>query len=270
MLELGCSMGVFMSRIALFRHAAGTIALLAVTASPLVAQIQSRPTEPPLVTAANELWYQLREPVQFAGDLYYRAGPAVFFDGNVMVRAGYYNGVPLYMDATIEPFSVVLVPIRTGLMQPYERIRRGDLAGTTGSRTPSFPVRVQPDGPAFPGAAAAPTEMPVPIGAVAASELSLPARPAGSVGTNGAQAVDSARSPDAPMVSLMKPESNQGLWIHYQGMKWVSAGPAVLLRASEFRAIGQYEGFPVFVRQNQDKTIYLPTRAGLVAPYKAL
>ncbi len=108
-----------MSRLALFRQAAGTIALLAVTASPLVAQIQSRPTEPPLVTAANELWYQLREPVQFAGDLYYRAGPAVFFDGNVMVRAGYYNGVPLYMDATIEPFSVVLVPIRTGLMQPY-------------------------------------------------------------------------------------------------------------------------------------------------------
>jgi len=271
MLELGRSMGVSMARNAFFRNTAGKIALLtALAASPLAAQVHSRPTDPPLVTAANELWYQLREPIQFAGDLYYRAGPVVFFDGNVMVRAGYYNGVPLYMDATIEPFSIVLVPIRIGLMQPYERLRRGELAGTTGSRTPSFPVRVMPEGTIFPSAAAAPTEIPRPIGAIAAGEPLPPVVPAGSVGIDDGQAVDTARSPGKPMVSLTPPESNQGVWIHYQGMKWVSAGPAVLLRAAEFRAIGQYEGFPVFVRPNEDKTIYLPTRAGLVAPYKAL
>ena len=45
-------------------------------AAPVAAQIQSRPTDPPLVTAANESWYQLGEPIQFAGELYYRAGPA--------------------------------------------------------------------------------------------------------------------------------------------------------------------------------------------------
>jgi hypothetical protein len=249
-----------------------TAVLLLAAAPPLAAQIQSRPADPPLVTAANETWYQLGEPIYFSGDMYYRAGSARFFDGNLMVRSGYYNGIPLYMDATMEPYSVVLVPVRSGLMQPYERRRRGDLAGTTGSRIPSFPSQMRassdrfsflPFGP--------PTEHPLPIGAIAASELVAPVRPVPAVGPIAVQLAAPAAAPwqAASVVSLDKPESNDGVWIHYQGMKWVSAGAAVPLRADEFRAIGQYEGFPVFVRKDEDKTIYLPTRAGLVAPYKA-
>ena len=241
--------------------------LIALSASPLAAQLRNVPTDPPLVTAANESWFQLREPIYFAGELYYRAGSAVFFDGNIMVRSGYYNGVPLYVDTTIEPYSIVLVPVRSGLMQPYERLRRGDLAGTTASRTPSFPVRAVPDRYSFPEVAAAPTELPRPIGAIAASELTAPVRPNGSTGV-GVQAA--APPPQAaPLTSITEPEGNGGVWIHYQGMKWVSAGAAVPLHAAEFRAVGQYEGFPVFVRRDHEKTIYLPTRAGLVAPYKA-
>jgi hypothetical protein len=245
-----------------------SVVIALVMASPLGAQIQSRPTDPPVATAANESWYQLREPIQFAGDLYYRAGAAVFFDGNIMVRSGHYNGVPLYMDTTIEPYSVVLVPVRTGLMQPYERLRRGDLAGTTASRTPSFPVRATADRSAFPEAAVAPTAIPLSIGAVPASDVSVQPRLTATAATGG-QSVDSTRSNGVPMSSIARPESNDGLWIHYQGIKWVSAGAAVPLRPAEFRAIGQYEGFPVFVRHNEEKTVYLPTRAGLVAPYKA-
>ncbi len=56
----------------------------------------------------------------------------MFFSGDQMVRTGYYNGVPLYADTTIEPYSVVLVPVGRGQMRPYERIRDGELAGTTG------------------------------------------------------------------------------------------------------------------------------------------
>lgn len=245
--------------------------LILLITSPLAAQVQSRPTDPPLVTAANESWYLLREPIQFAGELYYRAGAAVFFDGNTMVRSGYYNGVPLYMDTTIEPYSVVLVPVRRGLMQPYERLRRGDLAGTTASRTPSFPVRATADAFSFPEAPGAPTQPPQPIGAIASSiESALPrtSSAAASVGTAGAQPAVPARSSE-PMVSIIRPESNDGIWVHYQGQRWVSAGAAVPLRSTEFRAVGQYDGFPVFVRNNEEKTIYLPTRAGLVAPYRA-
>src|SRR5687768_1902610 len=142
------------------------VCLLVATAWPVDAQILARPTDPPLVTAANESWYQLREPVQFAGDLYYPAGATVFFNGNTMVRTGHYNGVPLYVETTVEPYSVILVPISRGQMQPYERLRRGDVAGTTGSRPPSFPVRVVPESQSIPMAAAAPTNAPAVSGAM--------------------------------------------------------------------------------------------------------
>jgi hypothetical protein len=250
----------------ILRHAA---LLFLVTATPLTAQIQSRPTDPPIVTAANESWYQLREPIQFAGDMYFRAGATVFFDGNTMARVGYYNGVPLYADTTVEPYSLVLVPVRTGLMQPYERLRRGDLAGTTGSRTPAFPVRAVPERFAFPEPGGPPTELARPIGAIAAAEVTTPVVPNGSVGLTGMQVPAPRPQAAPPMVSINTPESNDGVWIHYQGRKWVSAGAAVQLRPSEFRPAGQYEGFPVFVRKDDDRMIYLPTRAGLVAPYRA-
>ena len=62
---------------------------------------------------------------------------------------------PTKADTTLEPFSIVLVPISRGLMQPYERLRRGHLAGTTGSRPPALPVQVVPDATGLPMAAAA-------------------------------------------------------------------------------------------------------------------
>ena len=133
-------------------------------------QVQSRPTDAPVVTAANESWYVNGEPLQFAGDVYYPAGATVFFNGNTMVRSGNYNGVPLYTDTTIEPYSIVYVPIQRGLVRPYERLRQGALAGTVASRTPSFPVRMNPAAfgsfEALPQAAVAPTALPAPIGAI--------------------------------------------------------------------------------------------------------
>lgn len=246
--------------------------VLLLIATPLAAQIQYRPTDPPLVTAANEAWYQLREPIQFAGELYYPAGPAVFFDGRVMVRTGHYNGVPLYTDATIEPYSVVLVPISRGMVQPYERLRRGDLAGTTGSRTPSFPVRAVPDQRlTFPAEMpTSPTGVPLVSGAIGSY---TPDRPiieplaAPAIPTASAPAMQPLPAPPS-FGSLVKPENNDGVWVRFMGRKWVSAGAAMPMRASEFRRVGEYAGFPVFIRQGEDDMIYLPTRAGLVAPYR--
>ncbi len=254
----------------MFRTAA---ALLLLTAAAAAAQVQSRPTDAPLVTAANESWYQLREPIDFAGVLYYPAGAAVFFDGNEMARVGHYNGVPLYMDTTIEPYSVILVPVRRGLMQPYERRRQGDLVGTTGSRTPSFPVRttITPvDTFGVGQAPVPPTELQQPIGAISAftpNDAPVMAERT-TASAAGAPIVAAPPRQDPPMVSLMQPESNDGLWVRYAGDKWLSAGAAVPLRASDFRVVGDYAGFPVFARAGEEGTIYLPTRAGLIAPYK--
>ena len=258
------------------------VVLLVVLAAPAAAQIQSRPTDPPLVTAINESWYQLREPVQFAGELYYPAGPAVFFNGNIMVRTGHYNGVPLYADTTVEPFSIVFVPLSRGLMQPYERPRRGDRTGTTGSRPSSFPVRPTPDAIGLPMAAVSPTAPPLPIGAISvytpeSRSTAPPAdRPVGGgdnsapliVGTTG-YATTPRPQDRIPIVSMRRPENNDGVWIQFGGEKWVSAGTAIRLVASDFVRVGEYAGFPVFARRElTQEVIYLPSLAGLIAPYR--
>jgi hypothetical protein len=262
------------------------IALLLLSVPPAVAQVVMRPTDPPIVTAANESWYLLGEPIQFAGDVYYPSGPAVFFDGNVMARSGHYNGVPLYMDTTIEPYSVVLVPVRRGLMQPYERRRQGDLVGTTGSRTPAFPVAISPvPGRGILQAPSAPTELPRPIGAIGAatpapgtvvleSDEPIEAPSVSQAATAQNLGADTrARATGAPTMLnaavLRKPENNDGIWLEFNGRRWVSAGKAVPLQSSEFRKVGEYEGFPVFARSGGGDQIFLPTRGGLVAPYRA-
>ncbi len=104
------------------------------------AQVQSVPTLPPAVSAVGADWFARGAPVLFAGDLYYRAGARFHFDPNVMVPAGTLDGVTIYVDTSVQPYSEILVPIGGGLVQPYERRREGELAGTSGSHAPSFPT----------------------------------------------------------------------------------------------------------------------------------
>jgi hypothetical protein len=248
--------------------------LTLIAAAPAIAQVQSRPTDRPLLTAENESWYVNGEPLQFAGDLYYPAGATVFFNGNTMVRSGHYNGVPLYTDTTIEPYSIVYVPIQRGLMQPYERPRQGVLAGTVASRTPSFPVRMT--SPAvLPQAPAAPTVLPIPIGAISIYTPEPSAAPvapvvAPLVVTTSDNATAQPNSETSrTFATIGRPTSNDGVWIRYLGEKWISAGPAVPITPESFRVVGSYEGFPVFARkEGSDQVIYVPTRAGLAAPYR--
>jgi hypothetical protein len=238
------------------------VAVLVAFGSPAAAQMQSRPTDPPLVTAASESWFMLGEPVQFAGDLYYRAGPAVFFNGNTMVRSGHYNGVPLYTDTTVEPFSVVLVPVSRGLMQPYTKVRR-DTAPLMAAVSPTAP-------PLTIGAISVFT--PEPVGTVGIRQPAVAGRESPApltdvVGTTGIAAP--SRQTPVPVVSMRRPESNDGVWIMFGGEKWVSAGTAVPLVAAEYVRVGEYAGFPVFARRDfTQEVIYLPSRAGLIAPYK--
>lgn len=238
--------------------------LAVLSAVPAAAQIQSRPSDPPIVTADNDQWYVHGEPVQFAGELYYPAGAQIFFNGNTMVRSGQFNGVPLYTETTVEPFSMVLVPLSRGLMQPYERPRRGALAGTTGSRTPSFPVEVG----SRTSAARAVPPAPAPARATVATS-GIP----GAVGTSGY--VEAPRPEDlrpqavAPIVSLRRPQNNDGVWVEFGGEKWVSAGAAIAFNPSQLVRVGERAGFPVYARRDlEEEMIYLPTRAGVVAPYR--
>lgn len=242
-------------------------------AAPGMAQVQSRPTDQPIVTADNESWYQNSEAIEYAGDLYYPTGARVFFNGNQMIRSGHYNGVPIYTDTTLEPYSVIYVPLSRGQMQPYERPRTGSLAGTTASRTPAFPVSETDSTSSLPQAGSAPTALPVPNGAIG---VYTPDRVAGTggnvvpsaVGTGGV-APPPSRPQHSALVTIGHPAGNDGLWISYLGERWISSGAAVPLSADDFRAVGSYSGFPVFARRGtSEQVIYLPTRAGLIAPYK--
>ena len=98
---------------------AGVLSLVLLVPS-VGAQVLDRPTPRPTRTAVNENWFIDRQPIFVAGDYYYPAGASVFFNQNTMVLTGFYGSVPIYADATLEPHSLVFVPVGRGLMQPYE------------------------------------------------------------------------------------------------------------------------------------------------------
>jgi hypothetical protein len=123
-----------------------------------------------------------------------------------------------------------------------------------------------------------PAPMPVPLTPFARGGDLLPsgdtnifiavAQPSPALPASAAPA--SAVSPSVGgVVTALRPQSNDGVWINYAGRRWVSAGAAVPFDASSFVQTGQYNGFPVFTRrQTGDEMIYLPTRDNLIAPYR--
>ncbi len=249
--------------------------VLACVAVPAQAQTQNLPSDAPVVTAENDTWFSRGDPVQFAGHTYLQAGAAVFFDGNRMVRSGNFNGVPLYVDTTLEPYSVVFVPVGRGLMQPYERPRTGDLAGTTGSRAPSFPVSALPTGWTPPMAPSAPTGLGPVVDTGEAREPEIIETQAGLANAlpPGAAAVPqkaspAPRAPAPPLTPAEIQKAREKVWIEYRGERWIPAGPAIPIENSGLVQSGEYAGFPVFSYTGQSERVFLPSLGGLVAPYQ--
>lgn len=282
------------------RWAAG-VALAMLSAASAGAQVLMQPTEPPSDSAVMAPWFVADEPVVWNGIVFHQAGPQVFFNGNTMVRVGWFEGTPIYADTTIEPNSIVLVPMGGRMMQPYERVRDRDVAGTTGSRAPSFPVRpattasgwgsggdtLAPWGLRETAMAAGP-----PVGWEAAtyesllgrmvsdwterdrraSERSVEPRAVGTVGTS--PTATPILPPPPPLTpggasTVRQASETLGVWIEYEGTRYQACGSAEALAAERFKQTGTYHGFPVFSREGvrAGDRIYLPTRGGLVAPY---
>lgn len=264
-------------------------------------QATLRPTPAPLVSAAIEPWFIKGEAIFFENSFYFPAGPKVFFDGNVMTRVGHFQGIPVYADVTLEQFSMVFVPIGNSLMQPYERRRTGELAGTVGSRTPSFPVvrdfeltgqeQVAPPGLPFaatllfPGTPNVATTARAPV--VTAPGATGVTAPAGSVtamsgtrrSTRPRPVAEARPAPPAPVgttgVVPMTPPRGTGMtfprarrtgaiWLMYQGRRWQSAGEAVPYTADRFVRVGEHRGFGVYAARGArpGDLIYLDTTLG--------
>jgi hypothetical protein len=243
-----------------------TIIALAAIPSAVRAQIALQPTPAPTVTAETQSWYQAGEPIVFAANYYYPAGPAIHFLANEMVPTGSYRGIPLYSRTTIEPYSVVFVPLAGGLMQPYERRREGDLAGTTGSSAPSFPVQIPSAfGPPPPIQAAGPpfveTQMSNefiahPEGTVGREPIPERAPTAGNAGTIGD--LTPARRPKA----VGRPSAN-GVFVEFDHARWYASPPPKELDAASLRRVGEWHGFPVYrSRSTGESTIYIPVTQG--------
>jgi hypothetical protein len=157
---------------------------------------------------------------------------------------------------------MVLVPVSRGLMQPYRRLRPATSGIIMAAVSPTAP-------PLSPGAISVYT--PETAGTVGIRQPAVARDDAapltGVVGTTGSAA---GRGPAAvPVVSMRRPENNDGVWIMFGGEKWVSAGTAIPFVAAEFVRVGEYAGFPVFARPDfTQEVIYLPSTAGFIAPYR--
>jgi hypothetical protein len=209
------------------------------------------PTPPPAVTAAGAVWQINGEPIFYEGAFYYPAGPSVFFDGNAMARTGVYRGVPLYQDRTLVPYSIVFVPIGGTVMRPYERRREGELAGTTGSRTPSFPV--QPSSGPVSGLGVVGFQSP-PINV---EPPHVPEATSGSV--PGADALSAlVRSANVPRATVPRAGAGRAeIWFDFDGARWYKTGAAVDFDPNRFVPVGNHEGLIVYRSKADPSTLYL-------------
>jgi hypothetical protein len=241
-----------------------------------VAQPAVSDTRAPQVTAENESWYLAGTPITYEGHFYYPAGPRVHFIPSEMVRSGDFRGVPLYARTTIEPYSIVFVPVGGGLLQPYERRRDGELAGTVGSSVPSFPVAPSSDlslgrNPFGPQAPAPPrlTEFGSDAQALTGEQ---------PVGTSGAapnidraDATRAARLAGALRPMPRRADSANAIFVEYDNARWFSSGPPVAYDPSEFVRSGEKDGFPIYRKRGASRrTIYVPIvkdAGGVLAPY---
>jgi hypothetical protein len=226
-------------------------------------QLSAIPTPLPTVTAENESWYVNGEPIAYAGSLYYPSGAQVYFNATEMVRSGFFMGIPLYTRTTIEPYSIVYVPLPNGRMQPYARPRTGELTGTAAS-TPSSelprpPATVPPPGLAAQAAgppAATTQTVPVQIPRPPVVEPAPPVHETPPVGTTGRPATHTRIGG--------RPEGTQSIFVEYDGRRWYPQGPPQRLDPKTMERIGTYRGFEVWARRGDRSVIYIPVTVGAV------
>jgi hypothetical protein len=229
-----------------------------------LSQLSAVPTPAPAVTAENEPWYLAGEPITYAGHLYYPSGAEVYFNPTEMIRSGVFLGIPLYTRRTIEPYSIVYVPLPNARMQPYARPRTEELTGTAGSvpssELPRPPATVPPSG-LPPQAAGPPSEtaltVPVQVPRPLVGEPT-PFRPSASTqaapytgGRSGVQ-TSTCSCQEAPV----------SIFIEYEGERWYALGAPQPLDPAIMERVGTFHGFDVWTTRKDRRTIYIPATIG--------
>jgi hypothetical protein len=241
------------------------LGLIVAVLFPIVGNAQVYPlrTAPPEITAAVAEWQLSSEPIVVNSSVYLPTRAVRLFDGQVMVQVGVYQGVPAYADVTLEPNSIIYVPVGSDRMRTYERRRDRELAGTTGSRTPSFPVEI---------AASIPAEERV-VGSAGLAPA-VEDRIVGTAGTVVPNAVGSSnvvtpRPRRTVVETIPRPRANSGVWVEFGGARWYSAGTSMSYSLDRFTKVGEYSGFPVYLETagRQDEIWVQVVADGPLAPY---
>ena len=234
----------------------GSMALLLSTVAD--AQVYQWRTPAPPVTAQYAEWQFNNEPLIVNSVLYQPTRETRFFDGEIMVQVGVYRSVPVYADVTLEPHSVVYLPVGRSPMRGYERRRDGELAGTQGSRVPAFPVDIP--------TSSGPVPAPIPSPSMIAVPIPAPEPP---LTRDLTSAPRTARSAPMHIESIPGPSRPNGVWLLYDGARWYSRGPATIFIPDRFTQVGEYRGFPVYRENNgrPDEIWVAVVKDGPVAPY---
>ena len=165
------------------------------------------------VNAAASEWQINSEPIPVAGLVYTPTREYRLFDNNVMTQIGVYEGVPVFADVTLEPWSVVYVPVGGEKMRTYNRRRDAEVGATSGVGAL-----------AAIGAVGGGMPTTVPVGGTVGT--------AGAVGTAGSSvpsyARDSAFVPSVERVRSPRPRVepipalrlSDGVWLQYLGRRW--------------------------------------------------
>lgn len=196
-------------------------------------------TPGPQVTAADAVWQFNSEPILFAGLIYYPTRETRFFDPMLMTQIGVFRGVPIYADVTLQPYSVVYVPVGRGLMRAWEINPRRDVgvASDRGAGESSTAVGT--------GGSAIPPTMPM------------------------TSPVDVPRPARTHIESIPPPVGPNGIWLEFDGRRWYSDGPALVFSPDRFTKIGEYRGFEVYREtRGASPAIWVEVvKNGPVAPY---
>lgn len=173
-------------------------------------------------------------------------------------------GIPLYTRTTIEPYSIVYVPLPNGRMQPYARPRTEELTGTAASlpsaELPRPAATVPPPGLA-PQAAGPPSQtaltVPVQIPRPAVVEPTPPFPADTSVGVRGTTGRGETQVPPCSCR-----EAPVEIFIEYEGERWYALGAPQPLDPTTMEKVGTYHGFDVWTTRDDRGTIYIPVTFG--------
>lgn len=224
-----------------------TLGLLVALAFPKTgnAQVYEFRSPPPAVDAAAAAWQVDSQLMLFAGLAYTPTREFRLFDAQVMTQIGVFKGVPIYADTTIEPWSIVYVPVGRDRMRTYTRVR--EVAAD---------ARVAADAITAAGA-----------GAIGTASMIVPASPRESV--PDAVADQSAPRP-VRAEPVRTPRATDGVWLEFQSRRWYSDGEAVSYSPERFTPIGEYHGYLVYrdKTSKQSNVIWVSSvEDGPLAPY---